>query len=67
MLRIRWSEYLKYRARLRGYDLSKLEQILIHSTERYLDNETHRTVIVGRHEKQLVMIPCDLEDDEVTP
>jgi len=62
-----WTDYLKYRAALRGFDLTKLEEILLHSTERYFDNETRRTVVVGRHDKELVIIPCDTEGDHIIP
>ena len=67
MIKIVWSDYLRYRAELRGFDLTKVEEIIRHSTERYFDNETRRTVIVGHHSKQLVIIPCDSEGDEITP
>lgn len=67
MLTINWTEYLKYRAALRGFDLAKLEDIIRHSTERYLDTETRRVVVVGRHEQQLVIIPCDVDDEIITP
>ena len=29
-----WTEYMKYRLRLRGYDLATVEQILRYSSER---------------------------------
>jgi hypothetical protein len=67
VLTINWTEYLKYRAALRGFDLAKLEDIIRHSTERYLDTETRRVVVVGRHEQQLVIIPYDVDDDTITP
>jgi hypothetical protein len=62
-----WTDYLKYRSVLRGFNLTKLEEILLHSTERYFDNETRRTVVVGRHDKDLVIIPCDIEGDHIIP
>ena len=67
MLSVIWTEYLQYRADLRGFDLAKLEQILQHSGERYFDTETGRTIVVGRHNKQLVMIPYDVNSDSITP
>ena len=67
MLTIKWTEYLKYRAALRGFDLAKLEEIIRHSSERYLDTETERSVAVGRHEEQLVIIPYDVDDETITP
>jgi hypothetical protein len=35
-----WTDYLKYRARLRGFDLAIIEQIVQFSEERYLDTAT---------------------------
>lgn len=67
MTSIIWTDYLKYRASLRGFDLTILEQILLHSTERYFDTETRRRVVIGRHGKQLVIIPYDEGEDSVTP
>ena len=67
MPEIVWTDYLRYRAKLRNYDLDLLEKIVRHSGERYFDTETERTVIVGRHEKHLVMIACEMYDDSITP
>lgn len=64
---INWTDYVKYRAALRGFELEKLEVIIRHSTERYFDTETERHVVVGRHNLQLVMIPYDIEDDTMIP
>jgi hypothetical protein len=62
-----WSDYLKYRAALRGFDLLTLEQIIRHSSERYLDTETGRSVVVGRHHRQLVMIPYEIAEEAIVP
>ncbi|MCI0393353.1 MAG: hypothetical protein L0332_04335 [Chloroflexi bacterium] len=62
-----WTEYLKYRAALRKFELSKLEHIVRHSSERYFDTETGRLVVVGRHDRQLIAIPYDVEGDIFTP
>jgi hypothetical protein len=62
-----WTEYLQYRATLRGFDLTKLEHIVRHSSERYFDTETGLTVMVGRHDRQLVMVPCEVSEDTITP
>src|SRR5262245_8833094 len=67
MSNIVWTEYLQYRANLRGFDLAKLELIIRHSSERYFDTETGRTILVGRHDQQLGMIPCDVDEDTITP
>jgi hypothetical protein len=58
---------MKYRGRLRGFELAKIEDILKHSTERYYDATTHRLVVVGRHEGKLVLIPYERQGDNVTP
>jgi len=57
---IEWTEYLKHRAAIRGFDLERLEHIIRHSSERYFDTETGRHVAVGKHDEQLVMIPTRL-------
>ena len=62
-----WTDYMKYRARLRGFDLAKIEHIVRHSTERYSDTVTGRLVIVGRHDNMLVMIPCEADETSITP
>ncbi len=62
-----WTEYMKYRARLRGFDLAKIEDIVRHSSERYLDTATGRLVAVERHDKMLVMIPYEVDEDSITP
>jgi hypothetical protein len=64
---IYWTDYLKYRAALRGFELEKLEVIIRQSTERYFDTETGRHRVVGRHNLQLVMIPYDIENDTMIP
>lgn len=62
-----WTEYLKHRARLRGFDLAIIEQIVRFSEERYFDTATHRTVAIGRHGNRLIMVPYEQENDTVTP
>lgn len=64
---IEWTDYLKYRAALRGFDLAKLEHIIQHSSERYFDTETGRSVVVGRHGGKLVMIPYETKVDSIEP
>jgi RNA:NAD 2'-phosphotransferase (TPT1/KptA family) len=58
---------MKYRARLRGFDLARIEEIVRHSSERYLDIATGRYVAVGRHGKMLVAIPYEMDEDSITP
>ena len=62
-----WTDYLKYRARLRGFDISTIEQIVRFSEERYLDTATQRMVAIGRHGNRLVMVPYEQEHDTLTP
>ncbi len=62
-----WTEYMRYRVRLRGFDLAKVEDIVRYATERYFDTATGRLVVVGRHDKVLVMIPYETDDDSITP
>ena len=62
-----WTNYMKYKARLRGFDLAKIEVIVRYSTERYLDIETERWVAIGHHDNQLVVIPYEVYQDSVTP
>lgn len=48
-MKVVWTEYLEYRASLRGFDLDKIEQILKLSKERYTDTATNRLEqITGR-------------------
>ena len=63
---VRWTEYTKYRARLRGFDLTTIEEILRHSTERYLDASSGRVVAVGRHGNHLVMVPYEGQGTSIT-
>jgi len=62
-----WSDYMKYRIDLRGYDLATVEEILRHSSERYLDTVTGRMAVIGRHEKLLVLIPYELKGRTLMP
>ena len=62
-----WTEYMKYRLSLRGYDIATVEQILRYSSERYVDTVTGRVVAIGRHEELLVMIPYELKGRTLTP
>jgi len=68
MTRIVWTDYLRYRARLRKFDMTVIEDIVRHSDERYFDTSTNRWVVVGKHASTLVMIPYDTtEDGKITP
>jgi hypothetical protein len=56
-----------YKAKLRGFELNKLEHILRYSPERYFDIATQRMITVGRHDESLVMIPYEQQDGIFTP
>ncbi len=62
-----WTEYMKYRLRLRGYDLSIVEHILRFTSERYIDTATGRIMAIGRHDSRLVMIPYERVGDMLIP
>ena len=62
-----WTEYLRYRAALRGYDLAVIEQIVSFAEERYFDTATQRMVAVGRHGSRLVAIPYEESTEGLTP
>ena len=62
-----WTNYLKHRAQLRGFDLATIEQMLQFTEERYFDTATRRMVAVGRHGNRLVLVPYEQEGDTVTP
>ena len=62
-----WTDYIKYRAKLRGYDLQIIENIVRSGDERYFDTATERYVVIGRHRKRLVVIPCEKENNDITP
>jgi hypothetical protein len=62
-----WTDYMQFRAKHRGYQLNKIEEIVRYSAERYFDTVTHRQQVVGKHDKRLVVIAMDREGDKVTP
>lgn len=66
-MQIIWTEYFTYKANLRSFDLSTVENLVITSTERYFGTVTRRSVVVGRHDSRLVIIPYDRDADEITP
>ncbi len=68
MTKIIWTEYLKYRVKLRGFTLETIEDIIRYSNEKYCDTSTDRWVVVGRDSNILVMIPHEIgEDSTITP
>lgn len=67
MANVVWTEYLRYRARLRHFDLPTIEQIVRFSEERYFDTATQHVVAIGRHRGRLVMVPYESDNDSATP
>ncbi len=63
MKRIVWTDYFRYRVKLRGFDLSKVEEIIRFSSERYYDTATDRFVVVGKDANVMVMIPHEKPDE----
>ncbi len=66
-IEIVWSDYMRYRIHLRGFDLGTVESILRYSSERYRDTATGRLVIVGRHDQRLIIIPYERSGERLTP
>lgn len=67
-MQIIWTDYFKYRVKLRGFRLEKIEEILRYSTERYYDTSTDRLVVIGQDGRMMIMIPYEKQDlDSVTP
>ena len=62
-----WTAYLKHRARLRGFDLAKIERIVRFSEERYFDVITQRTVVIGRDRKQLLLVAYEQKQETIIP
>lgn len=62
-----WTEYMKYRLSLRGYDPALVERILRYSSERYTDTATGRLIAIGEHESHIVMIPYEQRGGTLTP
>lgn len=48
MKEIIWTDYMKYRANLRGFELKKLEKIVRFSGEKYYDTITGSQIVVGK-------------------
>ncbi len=62
-----WTDYVKYRVRMRGFDLAIVEQIVRYSSERYMDIVTGRSIAIGMHDRHLVMIPYEREGETLIP
>ncbi len=68
MTEIKWTDYLKYKAKLRGFTLENIEDIIRYSNERYFDTVTDRWIVVGKDSDVLVIIPHEIDtNDTITP
>ena len=52
---------------LSGYDLTRVEDILRYSGERYFDTITRREIAVGSHDKRVAMISYEKTENAITP
>ncbi|MFO7976210.1 MAG: hypothetical protein R6V12_16425 [Candidatus Hydrogenedentota bacterium] len=66
-MRILWTDYLRYRAKLRGFELARIEEVVRYSMERYVDNATGRLVAIGKDAQRWVMVPYEMEEDIIRP
>ena len=55
------------KASLRGFDLFRIENIIIHPSEQYYDVFTGRDIAVGHYDSKLVLIPYESDEDVITP
>lgn len=62
-----WTDYLRYRADLRGFTLARIEEIVRYSEERYVDNATGRLAAVGKQGLQLLLVPYEIEANMIHP
>ncbi len=58
---------MHHRATVRGFDLARIEHLVRFAAERYFDMATGRSVVVGKHDNMLVVIPYDADEDTITP
>lgn len=64
---IEWTDYMRYRASLRGLHLVQIEEIVRYSSERYLDNATGSLVAVGRGAGNLLLVAYEAEPGVLRP
>ncbi len=62
-----FSDYFKYKATLRNFNLNQIENILRYSPERYFDTVTQRMIVVGKHDERLVIVPYEQHKEAFTP
>jgi hypothetical protein len=67
LMKLVWTDYMRYKARLRGFNLAKIEDVVRYSAERYFDTKTARWIVIGRHDNWLVAIPYEAHHETITP
>jgi len=65
--KIIWSDYMKYRAKMRGFSLVEIEAILRFSSERYFDTASGRYIAIGKHHDKLIMIAYEIIEPAIIP
>ena len=50
-----------------GFNLDKIENIIRYSQGKYFDVETKRKIVIGKHDDNLVMIPYEIEEENIIP
>ena len=66
-MEIRITDYFQYRIELRKYNLNIIKEIIRYGNERYLDTETGRNIVIGNHNKKLVLIAYEIAKNTITP
>ncbi len=64
---IEWTDYMLYRASLRGFHLVQIEEIVRYSSERYLDNATGSLIAVSRDAGKLLLVAYEAESGILRP
>jgi hypothetical protein len=62
-----WSDYVRYRAALRGFAPEKIDHILRYSEERYFDTMSRRSIVIGWHDDTLVLVPYKEMENMIMP
>ena len=62
-----WSDYIRYKIKIRNFDLTKIDKILKSTSERYFDTLTRRLIAIGKHDNILIMIPHEIKGEIIYP
>jgi hypothetical protein len=66
-IEIIWTQYMLYRAEIRGFDIARIEEIVRYSNERYIDQATGRLVAIGKCGSDLVMVAYEMSESAMVP